>query len=139
MGFKITLPKSSIIEIQSSGTWYKLTEHNRQPVNINVERIENSRRMANGTLRKYYVADKRTFSTSWSMLPNLATNTIDGGWAQSDLATFYANNTGSFNMRIKNIDGTYQPYVVAFTSFQPEILKRGIDTFYNLSIEMTEV
>lgn len=139
MGFKITLPKGSIIEIQSSGTWYKLTEHNRQSVNINVERIESSKRMANGTLRKYHVADKRTFSTSWSMLPNLATNTIDGGWSHADLSTFYASNTGSFGMRIKNIDGTYQTYTVAFTSFQPEILKRGIDTFYNLSIEMTEV
>lgn len=139
MGFKINLPKGSIIEIQSSGTWYKLTEHNRQSVGVSIERIESSKRMANGTLRKYHIADKRTFSTSWSMIPNLAINTVDGGWSHSDLATFYANNTGGFNMRIKNIDGTYTSYVVAFTSFQPEILKRGIDTFYNLSIEMTEV
>jgi hypothetical protein len=143
MGFKISMPKGSILEIESvTDTWNKVTEHNRQPLEITIQRIEDIKRMANGTLRKYYVADKRTFSTSWDFVPGSQTNLVDTAWSVNDLQSFYDSATGkaSFRIRIKKADGTYQgPYTVIFNSFSPTILKRGIDTFYNLSIELQEV
>jgi hypothetical protein len=143
MGFKISLPKGSLIEIESTtNTWNKLTEHNRAALEISTERIEEVKRMANGTLRKYYVADKKSFSTSWEFVPASQTYLVDTAWSVNDLQSFYSSATGksSFRIRIKKADGTYEgPYTVIFTGFSPTILKRGVDTFYNLSIEMQEV
>jgi hypothetical protein len=143
MAIKITLPKGSILEIESPvGTWNKITEHNREPLEESNERIEDVKRMANGTLRKYYVADKKTFSTSWQFVPGAQTYLVDTAWSVDSLKTFYASDLGkaSFKIRIKKADGTYNgPYTVIFSQFESTIVKRGVDTFYNLSIEMTEV
>ena len=47
-----------------------LSDHNRGELGINFERIEQKRRMVNGTMRSYHVADKRSISISWDMLPS---------------------------------------------------------------------
>jgi hypothetical protein len=47
-----------------------LSDHNRGELGINIERIEQKRRMVNGTMRSYHVADKKTISISWDMLPS---------------------------------------------------------------------
>lgn len=64
-----------------------LTDHNRAPVSISYNRIENSKRMANGTMRKFVVASKKTFSTSWTMLPGLNSQAVDyaGSGSNSEL------------------------------------------------------
>jgi hypothetical protein len=143
MPFKISLPKSSLIELESTtDVWNKLTEHNRGPLEMSTERIEETKRMANGTLRKYYVADKKSFSVSWDFIPGAQTHLVDTAWSVNDLQSFYSSAVGkaSFQLRVRKADGTYEgPYTVIFTSFSPTILKRGVDTFYNLSIEMQEV
>lgn len=145
MPYKISLPKGSILEIESpTDVWNKVTEHNRNALEISTERIEDVRRMANGTLRKFYVADKKTFSVSWDFVPGTTTHIVDkdATWSIDSLRTFYDSATGraSFRIRIRKADNTYEgPYTVIFTGFQPSIVKRGIDTFYNLSIEMQEV
>ena len=144
MPFKILLPKGSILEIESPvGTWNKVTEHNREPLEMSNERIEQVTRMANGTLRKYYVADKKKFSTRWEFVPGSQTHLVDSGtWGVDSLRTFFGTDTGrsSFNIRIRKADNTYEgPYTVIFSNFELSIVKRGIDTFYNLDVEMTEV
>lgn len=47
-----------------------LSDDNRQAVDFKPERIEQRKRMVNGRMRSYHVADKLTISTSWSMLPS---------------------------------------------------------------------
>jgi hypothetical protein len=47
-----------------------LSDHNRAPIDINKQRIEQRQRMANGTMRSFHIADKLTLTTSWSMLPS---------------------------------------------------------------------
>jgi hypothetical protein len=47
-----------------------LSDHNRSEVNVTNERIEQRQRMANGTMRSFFIADKLTIDTSWSMLPS---------------------------------------------------------------------
>jgi len=57
--------------------WHKLTDHNRQPIQISTTLIEKEQRMANGTMRKFVVNKKDTISTSWENVPTLSkTNTI---------------------------------------------------------------
>lgn len=55
-----------------------VTDHNRSELGIDPERIESRKRMANGTMRKYFVADKHTFTVSWNDIPHLASQTVDG-------------------------------------------------------------
>jgi len=144
MPYKISLPKGSILEIESNSLWNPVTEHNRQALEISTERIEDVKRMANGTLRKFYVADKKTFSTSWDFVPGTSTHIVDKNvtWSVDAIRSFYESDAGktAFRIRIRKADNTYEgPYTVVFTECQPTIVKRGIDTFYNLSIEMQEV
>ncbi len=82
----ITLPVGSLIYLN---TTLKLSEHNRQPVSIEHNRIEKQQRMANGTLRKFFIADKKSISVTWNMLPSFSTFTVDGGYGAMDLKAFY--------------------------------------------------
>ena len=154
----LILPRGSIISIEAkdllatpagtSKVWNKVTEHNRSEFTIATERIEKIQRMSNGTLRKNYITDKKKFSTSWSMLPTYRTLTVDGFWGAEDLRAFYVGEgTGSFKIRINLAkNGTtqessgYEEYTVVFAG-PPNFtaLKRGIQTFWNVSLDLDEV
>ena len=47
-----------------------LSDHNRSEISISCERIENKKRMINGTMRSYHIADKQKVSFSWNLLPS---------------------------------------------------------------------
>lgn len=51
-------------------TWYSLTDHNRQPIEITTDLIQKENRMANGTMRKFVVSKKDTISVSWDNVPS---------------------------------------------------------------------
>jgi hypothetical protein len=95
-----------------------LSDDNRSPLEFRPERIENRKRMANGRMRSYHIADKMTLSTSWDMLPsrsyalrpnynledgkspyannNTLEYTTDGGAGGVDILKWYENHKGSF-------------------------------------------
>lgn len=123
----------------------KITDHNRSPLSVSIERIEKKQRMANGTLRRYTVAKKRTWSASWDMLPSKngvtgALATVDGGYAGEQIESFHNSNNGAFQMQLKRGDGGTETVTVMISDFSKEIVKRGpgID-FWNLSITLEEV
>ncbi len=152
------LPRGSAIQVyardlyadpnDTTQAWIKLTEHNRSELSISIQRIQQSQRMANGSLRKYFVADKKEFNVSWNMLPGTRGYTVDGQWGALDLITFY-NSTegqGTFNIRLNFAkSGTnqesagYEEYTVSCTSFSATLLKRGEVPFYNVSMSMEQV
>ena len=152
------LPRGSALLIEAkdllatpAGTtkiWNKVTEHNRADLAISIERIEKVERTSNGTLRKNYITDKKRFSTSWSVGPSYRTLTVDGGWEAEDLRTFYLGDEGkqSFKIRI-NLAKTgsdqsssgYEEYNVVFASCNFSVIKRGLQPFWNVSIELDEV
>jgi len=118
----------------------KLTDHNRAPVGVQVERIEEKVRMANGTMRKYIVADKHTFSLSWTDLPHSKDYTVDGFWGGREIINFFNSQSGPFNLVLTNGDGIINTYSVLFASGpQREVKKRGFYDFWDLSIELEEV
>lgn len=83
------------IQVSLNGsTWYKLTDHNREPIQIDVEMIESSSRMANGAMRKYVVAKKHNISTSWTFLPTKTAETADGNYGAAWMESFYNANAG---------------------------------------------
>ena len=82
--------------------WYKLSDHNRQPINITYTLIESTDRMANGTLRKFIVARKFIIKADWKDLPSLDSNLVDyitknGDYAKGAawIKAFYEGNYGN--------------------------------------------
>ena len=116
-----------------------VTDHNRQQLSIDVERIEKKQRMANGIMRKYIVADKRTFQTSWNMLPKLTSQTVDGYWGADAIETFYNTITGSFSLEISDGDTEVNTYNVMFSDFSRNVVKRGSVDYWEISVSMEEV
>lgn len=95
-----------------------LSDDNRAPLDFKPQRIETRKRMANGRMRSYHIADKLTISTTWDMLPsrsyakrsnfaqttgkspylndNKLEYTTDGGAGGVDILDWYENHKGSF-------------------------------------------
>lgn len=117
----------------------KITDHNRSDLSVDVERIETSHRMANGTRRSYIIADKRTFSCSWDDLPHSAEFTVDGFWGGREIENFYNAQTQPFDLVLTNGDGTTNTYKVVMTEFSKSIKKRGRYDFWDVDITLEEV
>lgn len=132
----------------------RVTEHNRQPLSINIQRIEQSSRMANGTTRKYFIADKLSVSLSWEMVPSFRNETVDGAWGAEDLKAFYESAAGRGAFRIKLNPTVFSPdlveqsdgalsddytYTVMFTSCDFTVMKRGLQTFWSVNITLEQV
>ena len=146
----LTLPVGSALFIQdANSTWQKITEHNRAPISMDTQRFEQTARMANGSLRKLFIADKKVLSTSWSMLPSYSTMTVDGGWGAEDLKAFYLSEKGrnSFNVRIAYNSSRTEEFLASFTTCSFNIIKRNVrsnpsDTpqvFWDVTISLEEV
>lgn len=137
-------------------TWNKISDHNRQPLDISYERIGSDKRTVSGTLRRYSVAKKQSISISWTDLPNKVTQsyggktgmgTLDAGWAGDDIESFYYANDGIFYLKLRAgtdesksaNDATIKTMTVMFTDFSKTITKRGIVDFYDISLTLEEV
>jgi hypothetical protein len=94
-----------------------LSDHNRSDIAFSTNRLENRKRMVNGHMRSYHIADKMNVSFSYSMLPSrsfdgdpefdadgiatvtgLSEYTADGGAGGAELLDWYSSNPGSFYM-----------------------------------------
>ena len=143
------------------------SDHNREPISISQERIENRVRMINGGMRSYHTADKINLSTSWNMLPSRAfsedpeisvagvirnedavLNTADTGAGGSDLLRWYEDHPGPFYVYLsydKTGDRAFNRYAqvlrMYFASFDYTIETRGKDNFdmWNISMSLEEV
>ena len=93
-----------------------LSDHNRSDISFSTNRLEDRKRMVNGHMRSYHIADKMNVSFSYNLLPsrsfggvqsftasgkyvnNLIEYTVDGGAGGAELLAWYENNPGSFYM-----------------------------------------
>lgn len=87
------------------GTWYPLTDHNRQPIQYTPQRIEQSQRMADGSMRKMVIANKAVYDISWQQVTTgtqavtsqsgktlpLFQPTVDGNFGAGFMKAFYDN------------------------------------------------
>jgi len=144
--------KDSLIYFKSSAsgaTYQKITDHNRRPLGIDIEKIENSLRTANGTMRRSTIAEKHRFDISWQDVPNTSQYTVDGGFGGGEIYDFYMDNQQPFYMKItQKIDSdaslSYQEFLVNFSSCSFEIVKRNPSGTYpyirmNVNISLEEV
>lgn len=155
----MTLPVGSLLYFDTSTTdtptWAAVTEHNRQSLSVTQNRIQRVQRMSNGTLRKFFIADKKELSTSWTMLPSFANMTLDGGYGALDIQNYFIGAKGQGTFKIKIVYGKNQatPFAsreeiitVSFSSCSFELVKRNVketsagaaQEFWNVSIAMEE-
>ena len=137
-----------------------LTDDSRSELQISLDRIEYKKRMINGRMRSYHVADKKTFSVSWQDLPSVRNElsevrfnptAIANGWASSqEMLTWHKNHTDSFYLTLvydtptasSDIPLTYslETYNVFFEDFSYVIKKRGpMHDLWNISMTLVEV
>jgi hypothetical protein len=146
--------------ITFSTTWYKLTDHNRDPITISQELIETQSRMANGRMRKYVVSQKNVIGTSWSYVPSKIEETADLNYSAAWLESFYNSNAG-IPIYLKVVSSELDPdagigavpsgtfataqtgfkvYNVFMESFSKTIINRTkISDYVNMSINFTEI
>lgn len=117
----------------------KISDHNRGELSVEVERIQEPTRMANGTLRKYIIADKRTFSVSWDGLPHDAGFTVDGFWGKNEIEEWYNTVPGQFVLTLHYGDGTSETVNVMMSEYSADLGKRGAYDFWNVSVRLEEV
>jgi hypothetical protein len=146
----LILPAGAALFIQDAAdVWQQLTEHNRSPISVDTERLEKTARMANGSLRKLFIADKKNVSTSWTMVPSYSTMTVDGGWGAENIKDFYlsAKGQGTFNVKIAYNSTRTETFAASFTSCSFNMIRRNVkensaDTaqaFWDVSIALEEV
>jgi hypothetical protein len=70
VGYELGSDTTDFSEEDLESSFIILSDHNRAQISISNERIEQRQRMANGTMRSFFIADKLTIDTSWSMLPS---------------------------------------------------------------------
>src|ERR1035437_3925381 len=94
---QVFLPKGSLMLWNDNA----ITEHARSPLLVTVTRIENSKRMADGTMRRYVIASKYKWTCSWAFLPDQMVVAIDGKWSALEIENFYNTTPGAFTLKIE--------------------------------------
>ena len=135
-----------------NANWQKLTDHNRDPISVSTELIETQARMANGKMRKYIVAQKKTISVSWSYVPSKTSETVDKNYSAAWLESFYKSNVGSpiyLKVVASELDssGSFvtaqngsEVYTVFMDNFSKTIINRTkVSDYVSMSIDFTEV
>jgi hypothetical protein len=120
-------------------TWSSVTDHNRTPLAITYNTIENRKRMADGTLRKQFIANKHKWATSFDQLPGYASQTVDKFMGANDLENFYLANQGAFYLELTYGDNSVEVYTVMFVDFSNSLQKRGAVDLYSVDLSLEEV
>lgn len=121
----------------------QLTEHGRQGFQLSPDPIVTDVRLANGTMKRYFVATKRKFSFSWNMLPALDSQTLDNKTGRNTLRTLYdANIDNSLTFIYKEVDSNNNQTDVTTTvfieSYSESLEKRWDSQFWNVNLSLVE-
>ena len=95
-----------------NNTWYKLTDDNREPINSTPVRIEQAHRMANGSMRKYVVANKNIIDCSWRMIPAASSTLYTGGGTSGAFSATTDGNYGAAFLKAFYNKNVFQPIYV---------------------------
>lgn len=143
---QLQFPKDAVLALDGT----HVTDHNRSALSVSYERIEETLRTQNGTLRKYHRADKRSLSCSWTNVPENDTHTVDSGMGVEELEAFYLATPGVFTVTITydmELAGNQASLVpvtdtlqMVFDSFSKTLESRQGDVnLYNMRLSLQEV
>jgi hypothetical protein len=136
----LILPIDTGMIFKVGSTLNRLSDHNRSPIAVTMDRIENRKRMADGTMRTFVVATKRQWKTSWEDLPRENIQTADGFWGAVALISFYQSTLGSFQLVLTDGNNATETTTVMFDNFDFKLTKRSKYTdFYDIDLAVVEV
>lgn len=119
-----------------------LSEHNRSSLAIPHQPVKTDKRLANGGMRRYFVANKLTFSFSWEKLPALDEQTVDGKAARNSIRNLWLANPGEIVMTYKEVNNNNNQissqYTVFIDTYQDELLKRLSYQQWNVQMTLIE-
>lgn len=117
-GYESAADTTGVEDQQLLNQFIILSDDNRSPIDIKINRIEKRERMINGRMRSYHTADKISVTVSWTMLPSRAFSSIanfdtttgkstmngqqdaqfttDGGAGGVDMLNWYENHSDPF-------------------------------------------
>lgn len=146
-------------DLGTAGTnFIYLTDDSRSEMQVSIERIEFKKRMINGRMRSYHVADKKSFSVNWKDLPSTKIEisesrfqTSPSGWAScQEMLEWHNNHTDSFYLTLVYdtpnasvsvpLKYSLETYNVFFEDFSYNIKKRGAThDLWDISMTLVEV
>ena len=146
-------------DLGSAGTnFIYLTDDSRSELQVSLERIEFKKRMINGRMRSYHVADKKSFSVNWRDLPSVKTEISESrfqaspsGWAScQEMLSWHKNHSDSFYLTLVYDTPTaaaeiplkysLETYNVFFEDFSYVVKKRGpLHDLWDISMTLVEV
>ena len=90
---------------ERTGEFIILSDDNRQPIDFRANRIESRKRMINGRMRSYHIADKVSISCSWDMLASRSSSAPERfeettGESILQNATSYTSDRGAGGVEI---------------------------------------
>jgi len=104
----------------ATGGQLTLSDHSRSPLNLDYDIIQKEQRMANGTMRKYVVSKKKTFSCSWSMLPTKSSMIVDNK-ANAKLMKEYYEKYCAAPLRLSLYHGRNSSSISSISNPSPHI------------------
>lgn len=141
-----------------NGEYLYLTDDNRSDLQISIDRIEYKKRMINGRMRSYHVADKKTFSVSWKDLPSSKLEISEVRYSQSltnwaagkEMLTWHKDYSNSFYLNLvydtpeadslTPIQYKLETYNVFFEDFSYIVTTRArTHDLWNVSMTLVEV
>lgn len=132
----LSLPIESIVMFDGN----PVTEANRSALSVTTEKLMEEKRMVDGTLRRYVVAEKRRWKLSWQDLFSKTEWVVDGAWSGEDMYQFYLDNKGEFLLTVTFGDGTAEQVLVMFEDFSYDITRRTVDfDFWDVDLSLVEV
>ena len=118
----------------------EITEHNRK-ITVNEEIAAQDVDLASGHRRRFYSRNKRKFDISWSYLPSLQAQTVDGRVGR-DFLNNIANSSASVAVGIElEPNGGLTSYDCYIDSYSETLIRREYSTqcaYYDVSLTLTE-
>ena len=137
----MTFPYQAILSINGN----IITDHNRSPLDVSYDRIENRQRSINGTMRINYISTKMKISTSWSNIVS-SNNTVDGNKGAAYLMDLYRSSAGDpVTVALTFKSGptgstTGATASMVFSNFDYSVVQRGqTQDIVNMSVELEQV
>lgn len=96
---------NSLAEADEIDQFLILSDHGRSPIDFASVRIEDRKRMINGRMRSYHVADKKTISCSWELLPSRSTS-FRANYDEDGLSLNELDNNNFNPNSSRNADGS---------------------------------
>jgi hypothetical protein len=118
-----------------------LTDQGRSPVSVSRQEKFSENELANATRMRYFRGVKRTWSFSWSFLPDTADLTIDGGAARREILELLGRRGSDHVLRFYDKEWDYEEYFVFCDSYTEDLIRRDSASntfFWEVSLELSE-